>query len=287
MPSAVEVPTSRTESARPLERAVTTGTSRDRRGVRASSPRMTAAQGDSAAAETRVGPTVTHPPYYRRVTPKSHGRGTIVLPDLRINAPRLEPDPVLLEQLSQLSSASAARRRDGPHGAFPDVGGHRRGRRGALLADRHPARRRLAVRPAPDAPADPSAGSARRRPASSPVPRRTWSRPGRPSCRRDRRSRTRTTATTPARPNRTRTTATTPARPNPTRTTATTPARPSPTRTTATTPARPSPTRTTATTPARPSPTRTAATRPPVRTPVRSAGQGGGQGGGQANGHRS
>jgi hypothetical protein len=32
-----------------------------------------------------------------------------VLPDLRINAPRLEPDPVLLEQLSQLSRASAPR----------------------------------------------------------------------------------------------------------------------------------------------------------------------------------
>jgi hypothetical protein len=32
-----------------------------------------------------------------------------VLPDLRIDPPRLEPDPVLLEQLSQLSSASAAR----------------------------------------------------------------------------------------------------------------------------------------------------------------------------------
>ena len=32
-----------------------------------------------------------------------------MLPDLRINPPRLEPDPVLLEQLSQLSSASAAR----------------------------------------------------------------------------------------------------------------------------------------------------------------------------------
>ncbi|MDX6372191.1 MAG: hypothetical protein QOD98_1179, partial [Nocardioidaceae bacterium] len=30
-----------------------------------------------------------------------------MLPDLRINAPRLEPDPVLLEQLSQLSRASA------------------------------------------------------------------------------------------------------------------------------------------------------------------------------------
>ena len=205
---------------------------------------------------------------------------TIVLPDLRINPPRLEPDPVLLEQLSQLSSASAPRGATGPHIAFPDVGGHRPGRRRALLAHRHPARRRLAVRPPADAPADPSAGSARRRPASSPD-RRTWSRPGRPSYRRDRRSRTRTTATTPARPSRTRTTATTPARPSPTRTTATTPARPSPTRTTATTPARPSPTRTTATTPARPSPTTTAAT----RTPVRRAGRG--QGGGQANGHRS
>jgi hypothetical protein len=37
-----------------------------------------------------------------------------VLPDLRINAPRLEPDPVLLEQLSQLSSASAPRGATGP-----------------------------------------------------------------------------------------------------------------------------------------------------------------------------
>jgi hypothetical protein len=37
-----------------------------------------------------------------------------VLPDLRINAPRLEPDPVLLEQLSQLSSASAPRVATGP-----------------------------------------------------------------------------------------------------------------------------------------------------------------------------
>jgi hypothetical protein len=32
-----------------------------------------------------------------------------VLPDLRINAPLLEPDPVLLEQLSQLSRVSAPR----------------------------------------------------------------------------------------------------------------------------------------------------------------------------------
>jgi hypothetical protein len=32
-----------------------------------------------------------------------------VLPDLRIDAPRLEPDPVLLEQLSQLSRAAAPR----------------------------------------------------------------------------------------------------------------------------------------------------------------------------------
>jgi hypothetical protein len=36
-----------------------------------------------------------------------------VLPDLRIEAPRLEPDPVLLEQLSQLSRASAARAKPG------------------------------------------------------------------------------------------------------------------------------------------------------------------------------
>ena len=32
-----------------------------------------------------------------------------MLPDLRIDPPRLEPDPVLLEQLSQLSGASAPR----------------------------------------------------------------------------------------------------------------------------------------------------------------------------------
>jgi hypothetical protein len=36
-----------------------------------------------------------------------------VLPDLRINAPRLEPDPVLLEQLSQLSRAAAPPRAPG------------------------------------------------------------------------------------------------------------------------------------------------------------------------------
>ena len=81
--------------------------------MRASSPQATAALGDSRrgpdAAKLRVGPTVTHSPHYRRVTPQISRKGTIVLPDLRINAPRLEPDPVLLEQLSQLSSASAAR----------------------------------------------------------------------------------------------------------------------------------------------------------------------------------
>jgi hypothetical protein len=37
-----------------------------------------------------------------------------VLQDLRIDVPQLEPDPVLLAQLSQLSAASAPHRREGP-----------------------------------------------------------------------------------------------------------------------------------------------------------------------------
>jgi len=37
-----------------------------------------------------------------------------VLQDLRIEVPQLEPDPVLLAQLSQLSAASAPHRREGP-----------------------------------------------------------------------------------------------------------------------------------------------------------------------------
>ena len=210
-------------------------------------------------------------------SPLSPRKATAVLPDLRIDVPALEPDPVLLEQLSQLSRASVAPAR-------PEPGALGRGRGDVVVVagfswltgtlpgvaspfHREPAHHQPAPRedpvPTPDGGTRPGGhdGAAAGR-VAGPEP---GERPGHGQ---GRRSRTRTTASTSARPSPTRTTA--PHRPAgprtrndtgrpPHRTTATTPARPSPTRTTATTPARPSPTRTTATTPARPSPTRTTA----------------------------
>jgi hypothetical protein len=98
-----------------------------------------------------------------------------VLQDLRIDVPQLEPDSVLLAQLSQLSAASVPHRRDGPvralvavvtvlvlsgfswlTGALPGVASPFDGMRDQRPAPQHAPR----TTPAPDPAPDPALGAA-------------------------------------------------------------------------------------------------------------------------------
>ena len=110
--------------------------------------------------ETWVGPTVMRPPHYRRVTPTylKKGNRRVTGPEDQRTTARAGPSAARAALPAEQGLGPG--HRTGPRIAFPDVGGHRPGRSGGLLAHRHLARRRIAVRPPAGAPADPRACSA-------------------------------------------------------------------------------------------------------------------------------